>query len=949
MKNFITILILVSQIIFFSILVKAQTETPVQLENQALKEMKSEKFGEAIQLLDRYISAYPQKAEGYNLRGLCYERRGQFEYAVYDYRSARKLEPNNKEINENLSRTTKAWYELLYNEIEGYKREIAINPNKPVNYLEIGKCYKNLGDWAEAEIWYDEYLKREKASPDEIIRYSEILAKNNHIAKGWPILKKYTEEYPDDQRLWSRFGYFSYWLGKKQTAIDAFKSALAIKPYFKEAMSGLDLAEGKGYIYTVNDTSSAYNYGLPVKKRSMYAIDRFYRILKNNPADTTTRYKLIEALAKHKRFEEAYNQLQILGKTNSDSHEFQKLQADVLSARQSYYADKIDGLQKSLEKHPNSHWAVSKLGQYYEILKEYDKAGELYKNYLAANPSDQDIRFKYSQLLVWNQDLCGARDNIDILIAKNPSNKKYQLLKGQISVWLNEDLDQAEIALHNYLKDEPGDLNALTAISNLYLQKNKISDAEYYINEAAKIDSSNEDVKTLQYNLSLAKQREKDEKLYAIVEKARKMVNEKNCRGSIGYFKEYLSNPGADQSVRNELADAYICSGDYSSAIKVYKNMLKDSSNYDTEKKLAKVYYWAGDSINAFNEFQKLAVANPGDVETRLYLGDSYLKLGQYANAQKVYNDLLTESPNSEIIKERLSWLPAEYRGGMGFPTYFQLIPQATYFNDNLQFKYNLQGLGFQLGITKLLAIGASGFRGRLSSDSSSKNITMYKGDLFINPGKLVSASVGFGQTLFPNNEKANITEASLKINKDDMYNIAFNFSSMDAAQILYSPFLVDQRLKANYFSFDGSIKSSTSLLFYGKFSYITVSDNNAGNNAVARVGKEFDRSFSAGYEFYYYNFKNSTNLYWSPSDFESHSIWGDFTINDYKDFTVKLGGKIGFIPVDNYVLREFYGKLSYTIFNNFVLQGQVTSSSTVKQKVGYNSISVFASAYWTF
>ncbi|MHB1687771.1 MAG: tetratricopeptide repeat protein [Ignavibacteriaceae bacterium] len=286
------------------------------MKAEAQREMQFGRYGEAIDLLNRYISARPQQPEGYNLRGLCNEKREQFEYAVYDYRSALKLAPADKEINQNLARTTQLWYSLLYNQIEGYKREIAINPDKPENYLEVGKAYKNLGQWSVAEEWYDKYLARAHASPDEIIRYSEILAKNNHIAKGWPILKKYTEEYPNDQRLWSRFGYFSLWLGKNKIAIDAFQNSLALKPFFREAQSGLDEAKGKGYIYTVNDTSiKHFNYGLPpVQPAFVYPIDKYYRILKNNPADNDTRLVLIKALYKANRFEEASQQLKILKK-----------------------------------------------------------------------------------------------------------------------------------------------------------------------------------------------------------------------------------------------------------------------------------------------------------------------------------------------------------------------------------------------------------------------------------------------------------------------------------------------------------------------------------------------------------------------------------------------------------------------------------------------------------
>jgi hypothetical protein len=49
------------------------------------------------------------------------------------------------------------------------------------------------------------------------------------------------------------------WLGKKRTALKAFENALELRPYFKEAMDGYDMVRGKGYVYTVNDTTSGYN------------------------------------------------------------------------------------------------------------------------------------------------------------------------------------------------------------------------------------------------------------------------------------------------------------------------------------------------------------------------------------------------------------------------------------------------------------------------------------------------------------------------------------------------------------------------------------------------------------------------------------------------------------------------------------------------------------------
>jgi tetratricopeptide (TPR) repeat protein len=364
---FIQLLIL--NLNLFSIFLFSQNQNISNFKSEALQLISEGRYGEAIDVLNKYVSANPNSADGFNLRGICYEKRGNYEYAVYDFRTAKKLKPNDNEIASNLNRNTADWYKLLYNKVEGHKREIAINPNIAKNYLEIGKCYKNLGNWSEAEIWYDIYLEKEAASSDEIIRYTEILAKNNHISKGEPILKSYTERFPEDHRLWSRYGYFTLWLGKNKTAIQAFTKSLQIRPYFKEAMDGLDLAKGKGYIYSINDTTSRFNYGMPPPAKQ-YEIDRLFRVLKNNPADDESRFKLVDQLITANRYEEAYQQLQILSPDHSDQDRFKELWLKVTTLRKSYYADRIRFYEERLSKDPTNKNALLELAKLYSYNKD---------------------------------------------------------------------------------------------------------------------------------------------------------------------------------------------------------------------------------------------------------------------------------------------------------------------------------------------------------------------------------------------------------------------------------------------------------------------------------------------------------------------------------------------------------------------------------------------------
>ncbi len=118
--------------------------------------------------------------------------------------------------------------------------------------------------------------------------------------------------------------------GKEKNCSYAFENALELRPYFKEAMDGYDMVRGKGYVYTVNDTTTRYNYGLPSPKRyKQYPIDRYYRKLKKNPGDIATRYLLIDELVKNNRYDEAVKQLNIISETQSIDSKFRMVEAEV--------------------------------------------------------------------------------------------------------------------------------------------------------------------------------------------------------------------------------------------------------------------------------------------------------------------------------------------------------------------------------------------------------------------------------------------------------------------------------------------------------------------------------------------------------------------------------------------------------------------------------------------
>ena len=934
-------------LICFSPLLFPQNTSSIKYKTEALQLINSGRYGEAIDILNKYVSANPNSEDGFNLRGMCYEKRGNYEYAVYDYRTAKKINPNNDEISSNLNRATSDWYKLLFNKIEGHKREIAINSSVAKNYLEIGKCYKNLGNWSEAEIWYDLYLEKETASSDEIIRYSEILAKNGHISKGEPILKSYTVNFPDDHRLFSRYGYFTLWLGKNKIAEDAFTKALEIRPYFKEAMDGLDLARGKGYIYSINDTTSRFNYGL-VPTAKEYEIDRLYRVIKKNPADSESRFKLIEKLISVNRFEEASQQLQILAPKFSDEQRFKDLSVRLTNLKKSYYAERIKYFEDQLIKDPTNKKALLELAKFYSLNSDFKSAENVYKKYLSLYPNDSEVKYKLAQILMWQNNLCDAAEIADDLIISSSVNKDYLLLTAQINYWLDNDRAYTQSLFEQVLVKDSKNHDAMFGLANIYIKSNKITEAENRISLISLIDSTSEKYLLLQNSFEDLKTQNRLTENYKVLEEARVYAVKQDYDSAIKNFKEYLVNDPNNKSVKLELAAIYVANSELNKSIKIYDDLLKSGSDYELQKQRAKVYLWNSDSLSALKEFKILTQKNPEDIEAKLFLGDSYLQNGQEQNARNIYEDLLLRSPDSHILKTRLDWLGGSDKFSFDrFPTYIQLIPRASYFADNTDFSYSNYGVGFDLGVTNFLTFGLSGSRGMLTSIDHDLRFNQIKGSAYIRFNETFSGTGSFGQTYFADDLKENIIDFSLAAHKKNVFNIIGFLNYSDAAFILYSPFLVSNRLNVYQFGLNGEYKFKNGLIVSGKYSYLDVSDDNSGNQFIARLGKVFESDITAGYEYYFYSFKEFTSLYWSPKNFESHSLWADWSLYNDEVFDFIIGGKFGLIPQNDFVVSEFYASINYQIIKNLLLQSRYSTGSSFRSNTGYRSNSIQVSLIW--
>lgn len=675
--------------------------------------MKNGRYGEAIDLLNKYVSENAQLADGYNLRGYCYEKRGEYVNAVYNYRHANKLSPENQEIKNNLYRATNDWHELLYKKIEGHNREIAINPKNPVNYLEIGKCYRWLEKFELAEAWYDQYLAMDdNASPDEIIRYVEILAKTKSYVKGERILKKYTDRYPEDWRLWSRYGYFTLWLGKNKIAEKAFRTSLGFKPFFREAEDGLELAIREPYV--LQDVGRRW-------EEQEYIIDRYFRILKRNPEKDDIRFELIEELIKVERYEEAFQQLNVLKPRHEGTERYDNLYLELKEKRQDLFFNEYQKYTYRLQQNPTDRDAVIHLANAYADGEYFEQADTVLTNYLYFYPDDDEIKFlranfairqnnkekyvsvlsdiinsnpnnkeavanlsaylasefeydsalviirryfenknesedldlrvDYAKYYAWNYQWEDARDQIDIVLKYEPDNLDAQLLYGQITAWTvdENEFPKAEQYFQNVLKNDNQNISALLGMSTIKAWVRDLPAAKNYIDLAKKYHGENPEIESAE-NFYNAQVAINEEIMNLEIRKqAAKLAEEGDCEAALDKYQEYIDAvKNPDRLTYVEVATTLVCAKKYDEAIELYDKLLNDNYEYDLAVQRAKCYLWNEQPDSAIAQFNRLRQDQPDDYWTNVFLADAYMMKSEYVKAENIYSDMLKKSEDPE-------------------------------------------------------------------------------------------------------------------------------------------------------------------------------------------------------------------------------------------------------------------------------------------------------------
>lgn len=943
--------------------IMAQT-TPSSLKHEAQKHMSAGRYGEAIALLSELITLHPEMADAYILRGLSYENRGQFKYAIIDFKQAIESEPENIKYQQDLKRVTDKHREIIQKRIDKYKRELKINPNLTEHYFSLGQFYEEVGDWEEAENWYAKYFELDDLSSDKVIRYAEILANNNQLKKGEQILRKYLTRYPNDHKLISRYGYFLMWLGKSQQAIQTFERALEIKPFYKEAQDGLAQAKGERYPGLRTNTgefSDAVEQQQPVSSPQSL-LERYLQLLNTNPKNNKMRLLLIKEFMKHEKYEQAAAHAEIYEKnlTSDDNPKF------IESLKDSLYEILISQYAEKFKDTPSDRDIMEKLSVYYNNLGLHQNSMNVMQTYFknVSIESDPQMAFRYAQHCAWYGKPDDAEYILKMLLEKDPNNLDYQLLLGQVLVWNGNDLEKAQEYLENVHNRVPRNIYAILTLASLNITKHDLDTAHEYIELAKTLDPANEEIPVVEKYYQTELKSERERKVYQILEKGRELVNAGKYKEALEQYESYFGRVVQPQRlILVEYAELNISAKNLKKAISIFNELLAEKYDFDIAVKSAKTLLWAGEVDSALAEFDSLCKEAPDNFECRLFMGDAYLQKKDYKNARLIYSNLMKTDLNAEqknMVMTRFQYLPETGFAKIfsDIPNHLGLNPSGSFYSDNQNFQiYHLGGTG-QVGLAAFLTAGASFVKSNVASENRQRDFSLFKGRLMIKPLNNLTINSGFGTMNSMGELSRNVMDVSVTYAIEDRLNAAIYYENSDAALILYSPFLVDRRFDADFYKFTGSYQSQSKIILSGHFSYLSISDGNKGNDVLIRIGREFFTNTSLGYESQYLNYKYQAPavpgsngyqmLYYSPQNLDSHSLWMEWQPSLVKAMDVNFGAKIGYLPELDIVLRQIDAVIQYQLVKSLILHAKVSAGSSYRFDSSYNYFSCSVSAYWS-
>ncbi len=608
----------------------------VHLEMASLLQ-KNGQIGEALEYAQEAARLDPQDPDPHWFLATLYFRpqgRGNastenLKKAIQELEKLKELTPEDGRVHYFLGR---AYFDLNEPEkaIEAYEEFQTLTPNTDHGYREIAEYYSSSGELEKAVEYLEKSLEIQPDSAESLGTLATIYSKLGRYKDAISVLKKLLETTSHKMAVGHDLADLLFKTGEYSETVDVLNDLIEAEPRNKTARILLGRAQ----------------IGL---RRFPEAIETFQTIIKMNPGDLQARFYLGTAYEQAGKYEDAVNIfLELLKMANTEealanrSVFQQHLAASYMEMGE--YEKAIAVYQEMIDSDSEESQGSSVIKQHLAFAfmetGEYQKAIDLYQEMSKADARlNPQLLNAYRISRQFELALPFGKELYD----KDPDSILIGLYYAQTLADAGK-IEEGANVLSGLLKSNPQEIDLHIALSQVYLQGKRYTEAESILRQAEKNELNDVQSEMLKFNLAALFERKKD---YDQAEHLFKDILKTNPQNAS--VLNYIGYMLADRGVRLEEALEY-----------VQKALAIDPNNGAYLDSLGWAFFKLNDMENAEKYLLEADKMVRNDPIIDEHLGDLYFKTGDLQKARDFWMksvSIATESEDIQKIRQKLEKL----------------------------------------------------------------------------------------------------------------------------------------------------------------------------------------------------------------------------------------------------------------------------------------------------
>ena len=636
-------------------------------------------FDQAIQILEDQTRRYPSGVDAFNLLGVAYAGKNDYQDAMEAFQRALKLAPNSATTHNNLGNlfVSQQRPDLAEGEFETVLR---IAPaNRDANY-NLGLLLLAKGAPAEAIHHFQRVHPLTVEAQFNLVR---AYLQADNAAQALQIVRELSATHKQDVQLHFTLGVLLASAKQYKSAVLQFEQANRLQPETFETLYNLGQSYLKLHDYA--DAEIALNRALKVKSdsaESLYllgqvyfeqsrpvdALDLLVRAHKLEPQNTDVIFLMARVSMTQNYFEDAIPLLEsglkiapqrpdlhaalgesyfMAGKTESAISEFQKL-IDLDPTARSYafmglsyrhlgrFDEALKYFDQGLKQDPHNISCLFNVGYIQERQGNYAGAESLFQKALTANPNFAEALLELANLRLKDKKFAEAVELLRryVKVSRNPADGYYKLA-------------MAERGLHQTAAAER-DLNVFQTLS-----KNSVTGTypyqhlfDYLDNRSTLSAQQRTQLDVSELTDEIKKHPGQPQDLYLLAEAYLKLGQGDAARETIAQLDQVSAVDYRTQTGIGVLFARYHL---YDDAIRHFQAALQANPNSDdVQFDLADALFRRGRYTDALGAVQNVSADGQKDDSFLALLGDIEAHVGEDAKAAEIFRRAINRSPDND-------------------------------------------------------------------------------------------------------------------------------------------------------------------------------------------------------------------------------------------------------------------------------------------------------------